>query len=671
MSVVADRVLLSVANRAALKADVVRAVQDVEYTGSMESAPALTVTILDPDDDLLRSHLMVRRAQRSRDYGSPIAYTLRAIDLTFRGIPYRLTDANREDDFVDLVFEHRGVAYMRQHDRPISASRNATTRALFIRRQVREVGRDRKASHRMAFWAPELRIRQPIAAADTDELSVNAESSRDVSSDDASAFRGVKIKGQAADAEQRRNLALAFGEVADENVPHKALVAMALAPIGENSWRSGKNAQGSGATGPFQVMPATARDHGVSLDDFGVHARIFLVGAKSGRYKGKSFTGGAPAATIARENPGISAAEIVDRVEGGGAGAAFYAPYIREAEAIVEAAGGVSGGGGGGDTYVKQYRFRRDKGEDGWESTGRLAEEVNRRRFVTVVAPRQDVFIYAADADLMKFRPQAVVGPDHPALVDYGYDLTMGRTARRLSLELAPGDLDLAWGLPIQFEGERGAGGKWLVWEVSEGSDSATIQVECVQPTPVKLEPASERIQRRPDDVEADGSRLEGGDLRTMTPKEIIDTYVLPVARENGLKTPSGTELTASNNDAANRAHTHLGSASDHAGPSEVKWASDMSNGSSPTPEMDKVAKTLATMFDIPWSGAGLKSASHHGCRFQIIYRYSDAQAGNHYNHIHFGVKVEGAARSPHSTSRRPDARRGDSTNPIPIGPEP
>ena len=67
-----------------------------------------------------------------------------------------------------------------------------------------------------------------------------------------------------------------------------------------------------------------------------------------------------------------------------------------------------------------------------------------------------------------------------------------------------------------------------------------------------------------------------------------------------------------------------------------------MSNGTSPTPQMDALAKELARVFDIDWSGSGAVSATHKGRRFQLIYR-SDV-GGDHYNHVHFGIRDERSA---------------------------
>jgi Domain of unknown function (DUF1906)/Putative peptidoglycan binding domain len=117
------------------------------------------------------------------------------------------------------------------------------------------------------------------------------------------------------------------------------------------------------------------------------------------------------------------------------------------------------------------------------------------------------------------------------------------------------------------------------------------------------------------------------------TPKHIIDAIVLPIAEACGIR------RTPAENDAANARHgpTISGSLSDHQGPPARAWAADISNGGSPTPEMDRLARRLAERFNINWPGFGLHSATHSGYRFQLIYRTHEG--GNHFNHVHFGVK--------------------------------
>jgi hypothetical protein len=62
-----------------------------------------------------------------------------------------------------------------------------------------------------------------------------------------------------------------------------------------------------------------------------------------------------------------------------------------------------------------------------------------------------------------------------------------------------------------------------------------------------------------------------------------------------------------------------------------------MSNGRSPTPQMDKLAADLARTFGISWSGSGLVNLTDGRYRYELIYRTK--QGGNHFNHVHLGVK--------------------------------
>ena len=93
---------------------------------------------------------------------------------------------------------------------------------------------------------------------------------------------------------------------------------------------------------------------------------------------------------------------------------------------------------------------------------------------------------------------------------------------------------------------------------------------------------------------------------------------------------------------AANEAHpvhSVSGNVSDHAGPPEVRWAADMSNGTL-TAQEDALAEQLAYEFDIPWSGGpGGPTSTHDGYKFQLIYRTTASSVyGDHTDHVHFGV---------------------------------
>lgn len=128
------------------------------------------------------------------------------------------------------------------------------------------------------------------------------------------------------------------------------------------------------------------------------------------------------------------------------------------------------------------------------------------------------------------------------------------------------------------------------------------------------------------------------------SPQNLINQYVLPAARRNGMRTGINQAAVL----AANLAHgpTVSGGRSDHQGPGNIAWAVDMSNGSSPTKEMDALARDLANMFGIPWNGSGIVSHQFGKFRLQLIYRCGGpcnpgtSCGGNHCNHVHFGAHV-------------------------------
>lgn len=122
------------------------------------------------------------------------------------------------------------------------------------------------------------------------------------------------------------------------------------------------------------------------------------------------------------------------------------------------------------------------------------------------------------------------------------------------------------------------------------------------------------------------------------TPANLIDFNVLPLARSLGVQvTPASVK-------AANARHgpTVSGGRSDHQGNGRDTWAADMSNGSSPTPQMDKLAAAIAKAYHIPWSGSGLvtKVITNGGRKYRVQLIYRTMQGGNHYNHVHFGVEA-------------------------------
>jgi hypothetical protein len=99
------------------------------------------------------------------------------------------------------------------------------------------------------------------------------------------------------------------------------------------------------------------------------------------------------------------------------------------------------------------------------------------------------------------------------------------------------------------------------------------------------------------------------------------------IGRRNGLQVTSRKRSTGS-------------SGSDHHTSQVHSDAVDLSNGTRPTPEMDRTARQIAALLGrANWQG-GVLNWRGNGYRVQLLYKTN--VGGNHYNHVHVGVRVGG-----------------------------
>lgn len=119
----------------------------------------------------------------------------------------------------------------------------------------------------------------------------------------------------------------------------------------------------------------------------------------------------------------------------------------------------------------------------------------------------------------------------------------------------------------------------------------------------------------------------------TGTPEQIVNRIVA-YAHGHGFPNVTPDSVRVAN---ASHGPTDSGNRSDHQGPPDVAWAADISNGGSPTKEMDDLAQTITSAFGIPWPGSGVVEKTADGYRIQVLYRTK--VGGNHFNHVHVGVK--------------------------------
>lgn len=605
-----EELVLHVVGDRKLDIDVRDAVKSSGLHRSITDASTIDLSILDPDRALLRSGRLTR-----------------TIDIDIDGLWFRLARVGKSGDVITPSFEDRGAAVLRRYTSPRKVRRSVMTEAQFALSLVRESKR-----YPLGFYCPELNKRQPIAAPDRQERDALR---RPGLPDGAK----LTIKGEPANARQLRNIETVLSICEDVNAGPKATKAVVLSCIVESR---------------FQNLPGGDRDSaGIIQVRVGLHGadvaksidksiRAYLTGDIHG---GAGFTGTGGAKKVAREHPEYTPMQVAAATNMS-ADLSNGAAYIREmtkwtaeADAIIETGGGASTDSG---SYYEPYEYSRggpegDEKESTWDALGRMAADRGWRRFIVA-----NTVFYVADEDLFRGRPRALLTEDDPGVLNI--DFTR-ETSARLASEATVTCLADRWAAPpgsvVLLEGMGPADGRWLVTDIDRDDlfDPET-KVTLAKPSEELREPRSTLRQRdggAGDEVTGVDGELSAG----MTPKQVIDQIVLPIARE------CGVNRSVAQNDAANAAHgpTTTGGTSDHQGPSSVRWAADMSNGGSPTPEMDRLCNALCEFFglsklDMTTTGARGSTqqvtGTKNGFRIQIIYR--SHLGGDHDNHVHCGV---------------------------------
>lgn len=144
------------------------------------------------------------------------------------------------------------------------------------------------------------------------------------------------------------------------------------------------------------------------------------------------------------------------------------------------------------------------------------------------------------------------------------------------------------------------------------------------------------------DDLDADAPMTID---RLLKPGGAFAGSEAPVRRAMKIATARGLTVTSTKRSSG-------GSGSDHHLSQKRSFAADLSNGSSPTPQMDATCAAIARALGRPNFRAGVLNVTHGSVRVQMLYR-TDV-GGNHFNHVHFGVRIAGGGASSVGAPRLP-----------------
>jgi lysophospholipase L1-like esterase len=473
----------------------------------------------------------------------------------------------------------------------------------------------------------------------------------------------VKIQGTKAVRRQIELINLCLNVAGELDAPELAVKAMLTGGIGESGFREIMN-QGhppSGYGGVFQG-DVTANYRYFKVTDTESQCRHFFQG-------GKGYQGGG-AIALAKAHTDWSPGLIALTVEGSrsnftsdAAAERHYQQFSDEADRVYELSGGgfLGGGDSGGGTsyYRQQYNFQigddANPRQNYWEGMTNLASEVGWRLFC---AGR--TIYFDSDMTLIRRRPGWIVHREDPAVLSWSARWDDRRIATEMELRAIAdpfayraGDVFLLEGFGPLSNGSTAEptplAGRWLITNISRSSGSLSSTFTLTQPLKPNLEPAGQIGQRAREEQQDDATGANGlGDLSSdMTPQEVIDQLVLPLARKRKMHNCNGQLISVQGTTTCNHGHgqnvagtTHT---SWHKGPPNIAWAVDVfdsKQSQSPDPEKDSLADELFEAFQFPGKKPRdhtypFPYVSHKGFRFQLGYK--TMIGGNHFNHVHFG----------------------------------
>lgn len=631
-----DRLVIRIFNfgrKKQTKKNIRHFVTDAVFEDSIDSTPTFTMTVHDPDWELLNTGAL--------DHN---------IDINPGGIPhrwYRLGSLDVSDDDITLVFHTRNAVYLTMHKAPRKSNRKRVTRAQFILMLVRTVKKTR-----IRFFSPQLRKRQKIKKTrfgSDKERQRHHEKGFDESDH-------IKVKHKNATQTQLNVIEKVIAAGEDKHAPHLVIVAAVMTITQETE--AGANTANSKYIGVFQQDPRYWAATGDPYKD-AVGAR-----GKQGFYD----------AAIAqyRKDPNQSLEDLILRVQA--PGYSLYglevAKWRGDAQHAVEAYGLTVGGGNSGAStsidFKKKYEFHvgppdGDANENYLAAIYRLAEEVRWRAFWV-----NDVLHYQSEEELFKAKARKRLRRFEDGIegVSFGWDHVrqplgdrnkINTMTLRVRMELWVAPL----GTVVVFDEGGPAQGRWLITNIRRSVFDELGEIVLSKPVRPRSEPANEPGSREPTVPGGPGSPTQDdvstalgtlADVKsTMTPKQIIDRFVIPKAKHWGMTDGiSPQQVVADNN-----RHGGTTATTWHKGDGTLQWAVDMSTGSHlPDNAKDNLAADLIMSFNLPLMAnplamprdgnvrGNLTNAYHKGFHWQFIYRTDlGSGGGNHYNHVHLGIK--------------------------------
>lgn len=402
-----------------ISAEVSGALEDGTLERTIEGASSLTLDINDDHNILLDSPLLAE-----------------GFDIALDGLFFRFVKASKTglSEPLGLTAEDLDVARLRVPHGARKAVRGKVTRAEFARRLVREV------KPPIPFYSPQLHKSQPIATA----AAARADSAGRLARREPGLPTNAKItvKHAQATAVQIRTIGRALDTASSLNASEQAMIAVVMCLTQENEAK-GPN--------PFQQnadWPGDPNDVENATTNFLKRAPTYPGGLLG----------------YLRRHQGSDLGAAIQAVQRSSFPRA-YSQWEGEARATVRAYLGGAGARASAATQAQttgKYQFERKPEESTWDCTGRLAEEVQWRRFVSA-----GIFYFLAETHMLQSKRRALISPSAPGVEDISLDYDSGKPITEITVSARA----RAWGAPpgtaAEVEGCGPANGIFIVSKIS------------------------------------------------------------------------------------------------------------------------------------------------------------------------------------------------------------
>lgn len=644
-------------NGAELDARLVDAISDFEIELTMDGASQLTVTIEDPDTEILRSDLLAGRI----DLDIPGAGRWRM------NLPRDVGSLSLAGSTTHLRFWDLGSAALQEQFTPIRKSARNMDLYGWVNFLAREVSRQITLGVEVPAPGEVPHLERETTRDRVGRGSAAAGGGRVVATSGWAprAAAQVRVKGGAADREQLRVMDAVFTEAVRHDPPALAMVTLAALVTVECEYYNKQGggydsisygviqniprADGTGsmgADGPFRT-PAEALDIAYS-----VRSALLPPGPTS--------AGGL--IRVANQQPDIRPGLLADTcVNGLGVGDPGYVSKVDasvpEAKRNIELWSGRSFDGfrrgGGIDGRTDEIRYRpaawtrgTDTGREGsWKTLARYAEQLGRRRFIAGPTTRLPRLVMAQDQQLILATPHIEVSLVDDDILTAPPQIEIIGRERLEQVELQV--LADAWSAPPGAVADLINAGPlpvpWLVLGARLRAGDPVATVTLTQPmTRRQPDPARSRAARRrrtPTDFGGGSSTFRGQITIEGGARGIVDQAAALAIAVGGDQVYVGSDYRQGDT-------VGSGAPSDHSGNDAYRAARDIGVRGfdllvgPPQPQLDQAVVAIGEQLGRSYgngTGVIIDTFTWHGFRVQIIWR--TPLYGGHMGHIHIGVR--------------------------------